>query len=155
MVESIEAEDGGGSTSMRNRAASFRKKVRHLPELLRRGRILGRWIFVGLMLLAFFSMLPKFLLINSLPAGGMILPHKNEPKPQNNMVEDRNDPHASMQVIKILHKCLPCNTLNLVILYMSHEAIYHLVHGDVTLLYSMIFGFVCDSFIVLCLSNSV
>ncbi|KAJ8764169.1 hypothetical protein K2173_005089 [Erythroxylum novogranatense] len=58
--------DYGFNTSMTTRAALLHKRVRHLPELLRPGRILGRWLFVGLMFLAFLTMLAKFALLNSL-----------------------------------------------------------------------------------------
>ncbi|KAF2296204.1 hypothetical protein GH714_036713 [Hevea brasiliensis] len=67
MIELIESQDGGsGTMSMRNQAAFLHKRARYLPELLRPGKILGRWMFVSLMVLASLTMLTKVALLNSL-----------------------------------------------------------------------------------------
>ncbi|XP_050212101.1 O-fucosyltransferase 19-like isoform X2 [Mercurialis annua] len=60
--------DGGGHmSSMRNRAAFLHKRVKYLPELVRPGKVFGRWIFASLMIMAFLTMVKKVELINNLP----------------------------------------------------------------------------------------
>ncbi|XWS56661.1 hypothetical protein CRYUN_Cryun09bG0105000 [Craigia yunnanensis] len=44
----------------------LRRKGRYWPELLRPGRYLGRWMFWGLLVLAFMTLLAKFALLNTL-----------------------------------------------------------------------------------------
>lgn len=79
MAEFVGSHGGGSLMSMKSRAAFFRKRVRHLPEMLRPGRIVGRGVFVGLLFLAFFTTLLKFALLNMLhriePPGMSYLPY--------------------------------------------------------------------------------
>ncbi|KAF2319006.1 hypothetical protein GH714_012424 [Hevea brasiliensis] len=69
VIESIESQDGGssGTTCVRNQGTFLHKKAhQYLPELLRPGKILGRWMFVSLMVLAFLTMFSKVALLNTL-----------------------------------------------------------------------------------------
>ncbi|XWS65902.1 hypothetical protein CRYUN_Cryun05aG0153400 [Craigia yunnanensis] len=64
VFETIDEQDGN-ALPVKN-PTFLRRKGRYWPELLRPGRYFGRWMFWGLMMLAFMTLLAKFALLNTL-----------------------------------------------------------------------------------------
>ncbi|EOY17929.1 O-fucosyltransferase family protein [Theobroma cacao] len=63
VLESGEEQDG--NTLPVKNPSFLRRKALFLPELLRPGRNFGRWMFWGLLLLGFMTLLAKFALVNT------------------------------------------------------------------------------------------
>ncbi|XVE99691.1 hypothetical protein REPUB_Repub03eG0222200 [Reevesia pubescens] len=64
VFEPVDGQDGN-SLPVKN-PTFLRRKGRYWPELLRPGRYFNRWLFWGLMVLAFMTLLAKFALLNTL-----------------------------------------------------------------------------------------
>ncbi|XVF24018.1 hypothetical protein REPUB_Repub13aG0090700 [Reevesia pubescens] len=65
VFETIEEQDEGNTLPVKN-PTFLRQKGRYWPELLRPGRYFRRWMFWGLMILAFMTLLAKFALMSTL-----------------------------------------------------------------------------------------